>query len=157
MKKLTSSRSIWLAAFALSAIMAMAQTGSPGPAKVTGKGHMTTDDLQYWDLKVGDGPVATPGKKVTVNYVGYLTNGKKFDSSYDHGAPFQFKLGNGEVIKGWDEGVAGMKVGGRRQLKIPATLAYGSQGVQAIPPGVSIPPNATLIFDVELLGISGGK
>jgi peptidylprolyl isomerase len=132
--------------------MTVAQTSSSGPAKVTGKGHTTADDLQYWDLKVGDGPVATPGKKVTVNYAGYLTNGKKFDSSYDHGTPFQFTLGNGEVIKGWDEGVAGMKVGGRRQLKIPATLGYGSQGV----PG-AIPPNATLIFDVELLGVSGGK
>lgn len=142
---------IWLA-LALAVTMTVAQTSSSGPAKVTGKGHTTADDLQYWDLKVGDGPVATPGKKVTVNYAGYLTNGKKFDSSYDHGTPFQFTLGNGEVIKGWDEGVAGMKVGGRRQLKIPATLGYGSQGV----PG-AIPPNATLIFDVELLGVSGGK
>ena len=144
-------------ALALAATLAVAQAKASGPAKVTGKSHTTADDLQYWDLKLGNGQVAAPGKKVTVNYAGYLTNGKKFDSSYDHGAPFQFKLGNGEVIKGWDEGVAGMKVGGRRQLKIPATLAYGSQGVQAIPPGVSIPPNATLIFDVELLGVSGGK
>lgn len=142
------SRWIWLALAVAMVTMTFAQTSSSGPAKVTGKGHMTADDLQYWDLKVGDGPVATPGKKVTVNYAGYLTNGKKFDSSYDHGTPFQFTLGNSEVIKGWDEGVAGMKVGGRRQLKIPPTLAYGSQGV----PG-AIPPNATLIFDVELLGV----
>jgi FKBP-type peptidyl-prolyl cis-trans isomerase len=136
------------AALMIAATIAMAQSNSSGPAKVTGKGHTTSDDLQYWDLKVGDGAVATPGKTVVVNYSGYLTNGKKFDSSYDRSQPFQFKLGNGEVIKGWDEGVAGMKVGGRRQLKIPSTLAYGSQGV----PG-AIPPNATLIFDVELLAV----
>ena len=148
MEKYMRARWIWLALALAMVTMTFAQTSSSGPAKVTGKGHMTADDLQYWDLKVGDGPVATPGKKVTVNYAGFLTNGKKFDSSYDHGTPFQFTLGNSEVIKGWDEGVAGMKVGGRRQLKIPATLAYGSQGV----PG-AIPPNATLIFDVELLGV----
>jgi peptidylprolyl isomerase len=152
MENLMRARCIWLAVLTLAGTMAAAQSRVAGPAKVTGKGHTTADDLQYWDIKIGNGPVATPGQKVTVNYAGYLTNGKKFDSSYDHGKPFQFKLGEGEVIKGWDEGVAGMKVGGRRQIKIPPTLAYGSQGV----PG-AIPPNATLLFDVELLGVSAGK
>ena len=85
---------------------------------------------------------------MTVHYTGWLTSGKKFDSSVDAGKPFDFKLGNGDVIKGWDEGVAGMKVGGKRQLKIPGDLAYGSRGY----PGV-IPPNATLIFDVQLLAV----
>lgn len=118
------------------------------PTKVTGPGTTTPSGLQYWDIKVGTGPTATAGKTVKVHYTGWLTNGKKFDSSVG-GAPFSFALGGGQVIKGWDEGVAGMKVGGKRQLRIPPDLGYGERGT----PGGPIPPNATLIFDVQLLGI----
>jgi FKBP-type peptidyl-prolyl cis-trans isomerase len=88
------------------------------------------------------------GKKVKVDYTGWLVNGKKFDSSVGTGKPFELTLGNGDVIKGWDEGIAGMKVGGKRQLRIPPDLAYGERGY----PG-AIPPNATLIFDVRLVGV----
>jgi FKBP-type peptidyl-prolyl cis-trans isomerase len=118
-----------------------------GPTKVTGEGTKTPSGLQYWDLKVGTGPEAHSGQKVTVHYTGWLTSGKKFDSSVG-GKPFPFRIGGGDVIKGWDEGVAGMKVDGKRQLRIPPDLAYGQKGY----PGV-IPPNATLIFDVQLVSI----
>jgi len=97
---------------------------------------------------VGTGATASTGQKVKVHYTGWLLSGKKFDSSVDAGRPFSFTLGAREVIKGWDEGVAGMKVGGKRQLRIPPDLAYGERGY----PG-AIPPNATLIFDVQLLGV----
>jgi FKBP-type peptidyl-prolyl cis-trans isomerase len=100
------------------------------------------------DLKVGTGAEARSGANVTVHYVGTLTNGQKFDSSRDRGQGFSFKLGAGQVIKGWDQGVAGMKVGGLRKLTIPPHLAYGERGF----PG-AIPPNATLVFEVELLGV----
>jgi peptidylprolyl isomerase len=101
------------------------------------------------DLKVGDGPAAEPGQVVTVHYVGVsLANGRQFDASWDRGEPFQFQLGAGQVIPGWDEGVAGMKVGGRRQLVIPPRLAYGPQGS---PPAIG--PNETLVFVVDLLGV----
>ena len=115
---------------------------------------ITTDSgLQYIELTVGEGEVAKAGQNVTVHYTGWLRNddgsaGNKFDSSKDRNDPFQFKLGAGHVIKGWDEGVQGMKIGGMRQLIIPADLGYGSRGA-----GGAIPPNATLIFDVELLGV----
>jgi FKBP-type peptidyl-prolyl cis-trans isomerase len=138
----------------MAAVAVFAQTKSAArpntaaPTKVTGEPTKTSDGLQYWDIKVGTGATAEKGQKVTVHYTGWLTSGKKFDSSVDAGKPFDFKLGNGDVIKGWDEGVAGMKVGGKRQLRIPGDLAYGSKGY----PGV-IPPNATLIFDVQLLGV----
>ena len=120
-----------------------------GPTKVTGAGTKTPSGLQYWDIRAGTGATAEAGKKVKVDYTGWLTTGKKFDSSVGTGRPFEFTLGAGQVIKGWDEGVAGMKVGGKRQLRIPQDLGYGAQGT----PGGPIPPNATLIFDVKLLGV----
>lgn len=120
-----------------------------GPTHVTGAPVTTASGLQYWNIKPGTGALAIPGKRVKVDYTGWLTNGKKFDSSVGTGQPFHFTLGNHEVIKGWDEGIAGMKVGGKRQLRIPPDLAYGANGT----PGGPIPPNATLIFDVQLLGV----
>jgi len=117
-----------------------------GPTKVTGPPTTTPSGLQFWDMKVGTGAKALRGETVRVHYIGWFTNGKKFDSSVDK--PYSFDLGAGQVIKGWDEGVAGMRVGGKRQLRIPPDLAYGQRGY----PG-AIPPNATLIFDVELVGI----
>ena len=157
---------VMLVVVVLAALITLAQSGSSqtgsaqkptgstasrpvagGPTQVTGEGTKTKSGLQYWDIKVGTGAEAQKGQKVTVHYTGWLTSGKKFDSSVG-GKPFPFKIGNGDVIKGWDEGVAGMKVGGKRQLRIPPDLAYGAKGY----PGV-IPPNATLVFDVQLVGI----
>ncbi len=132
-----------LVAFSLSAC-----TASP-PAQATG----SVDKLVVIDQKVGSGTQATAGMSVTVHYTGWLYNdsakdkhGSKFDSSRDHGEPFTFSLGAGQVIEGWDQGVAGMKVGGKRTLLIPASLGYGARGA-----GSDIPPNASLVFDVELL------
>ncbi len=114
----------------------------------TVKGEEKVDQLKIEEIKVGAGAEAVSGKRVTVNYSGILTNGTKFDSSYDRGTPFSFNLGAGEVIQGWDIGVVGMKVGGKRKLTIPANLGYGAAGAGGV-----IPPNATLIFEVELLGV----
>ena len=108
----------------------------------------TPSGLRYQEITLGQGEPATPGRRVSVHYTGWLPNGEKFDSSRDRNEPFRFSLGAGEVIAGWDEGVAGMRVGGRRKLVIPSHLAYGTAGA---PP--DIPPGATLVFDVELLDV----
>lgn len=116
----------------------------PSPNAVT-----TASGLKYDDVVVGTGAVAKAGDHVSVNYTGWLPDGTKFDSSYDRNQPFDFVLGQGMVIKGWDEGVAGMKVGGKRMLYIPANLAYGERGAGGV-----IPPNSPLIFEVELVAIN---
>jgi peptidylprolyl isomerase len=141
---------------ALTAVLLLAQTATKKPAhntnaptKVTGDGVKTPSGLVYWDIRVGNGEAAKEGSRVLVHYTGWLTNGTKFDSSVDAGQPFKFTIGNGEVIKGWEEGLTGMRVGGKRQLRIPPDLGYGAQGT----PDGPIPPNATLIFDVQLLGV----
>jgi FKBP-type peptidyl-prolyl cis-trans isomerase len=108
----------------------------------------TQSGLSYAVLTPGTGAEATPGKMVFMHYTGWLTDGKKFDSSLDRGQPFSFPLGAGRVIPGWDEGVAGMKIGEKRQLRIPSKLGYGERGAGGV-----IPPNATLVFDVELLEV----
>ncbi len=134
--------------FSAVAQTAPAKKAAAGPTKVTGEPVKTPSGLEYWDIKVGTGAVAQAGHKVQVDYTGWFTNGKQFDSSVGTGKPFEFMLGAGQVIKGWDEGVAGMKVGGKRQLRIPPDLAYGAKGY----PG-AIPPNSTLIFDVRLVDV----
>ena len=108
----------------------------------------TQSGLQYIDMVEGNGALPVTGSNVTVHYTGYLTNGKKFDSSVDRNQPFTFVIGYGQVIKGWDEGVASMKIGGRRKLIIPSELGYGTRGAGSV-----IPPGAELIFDVELLDV----
>ena len=123
---------------------AKAHHGHSSGAKIV----TTRSGLKYQDLKVGKGPSPKVGQTVIVDYVGTLTNGKKFDASRDHGQPFPFTIGVQQVIKGWDEGVMTMRVGGERKLIIPPSLGYGAAGA-----GGAIPPNATLIFDVKLLGI----
>ncbi len=135
-------------AFALLFVLLIGGFTTMSEAEVT----TTTSGLKYEDTTVGNGTEATKGQRVSVHYTGWLNNGgkkgTKFDSSVDRGQPFRFQLGVGQVIAGWDEGVQGMKIGGKRTLMIPAKLGYGSQGA-----GDVIPPNAELIFDVELLAV----
>lgn len=142
-----------LTAFGLAALPALASThDDPAPAAKSAQAGV---DLIKTDVKIGTGDTAVAGKKVTVHYTGWLYDaaasnhkGKKFDSSRDRDEPFSFQLGAGQVIAGWDQGVAGMQIGGQRTLIIPPQMAYGSRGAGGV-----IPPNATLIFDVELLGV----
>jgi FKBP-type peptidyl-prolyl cis-trans isomerase len=142
--------SVLVLLLAVGAAALFAQSGAKPdttkPTKVMGPGKSTESGTKYWDIKVGTGAVATKGLTATVHYTGWLANGTKFDSSVDRGEPLEFIIG-GRVIKGWNEGVVGMKVGGKRQLRIPPESGYGPSG------NGPIPPNSTLIFDVELLGL----
>lgn len=124
------------------------QAKAPAAAAAKEATTKTASGLEYVDLVPGTGPSPIAGKQVKVHYTGWLTDGKKFDSSLDHGQPFTFPIGAGQVIPGWDEGVLTMKVGGKRKLIIPANLGYGPAGAGGV-----IPPNATLIFEVELLDV----
>ena len=126
---------------------ACAQT-PPGSGGGGGNEVTTPSGLKYTDVVVGSGSQPQPGQTAVVHYTGWLLDGKKFDSSKDRGQPFSFALGRGRVIKGWDEGVASMRVGGTRRLTIPPELGYGAQGAGGV-----IPPNATLTFEVELLDV----
>ena len=119
-----------------------------GPSRVTGPAHKTPSGAEYWDIKVGKGEQATVGETVSILYVGWLADGKKFGATDDPDIPLELTIGNGRQIKGWEEGMIGMRVGGKRQLRIPPSAAYGSRGAPPV-----IPPNATLIMDVELVGV----
>jgi len=121
---------------------------TPDAAAATGKEVTLAGGLKYTDLKVGDGDIAEPGLNATVHYTGWLTDGTKFDSSVDRGQPFQFRIGAHQVISGWDQGVVGMRIGGKRHLVIPPDMGYGANGAGPIP------PNSVLVFDVELLGLA---
>jgi peptidylprolyl isomerase len=152
-RKMSNKTLIIVVAGLIVVAIAIAQTirkpshsAAGGPAKVSGPAVRTPDGLEYWDIKVGTGAKAISGETVRMHYTGWLTNGTKFDSSGD--TPFSFDLGAHQVIKGWDEGIPGMRIGGKRQLRIPPDLAYGDRGAGGV-----IPPNATLIIDVELVGI----
>jgi FKBP-type peptidyl-prolyl cis-trans isomerase len=149
-KESTMTRN-WTATWGMVALLAIAGGGiSMGQGQAgSAPAEITTDSgLKYVDLVVGTGREAAAGDQATVHYTGWLTDGKKFDSSVDRREPFSFPLGSGRVIRGWDEGVVGMKVGGKRKLTIPPQLGYGSRGAGGV-----IPPNATLVFDVELLEV----
>lgn len=143
-----------LALLATAASIGFLAAGAPMAASAQGKGKMTTtpSGLQIEDTQVGTGATPARGQICVMHYTGWLydngAKGKKFDSSVDRGQPFEFKIGVGQVIQGWDEGVATMQVGGKRTLIIPPGLGYGARGAGGV-----IPPNATLIFDVELLGV----
>ncbi len=143
------SRGTFMALAIAAAVAGMAASADPARAQPV---TTTSTGLGIIDTKVGTGPSPKPGQTVVVHYTGWLyeggKRGKKFDSSVDRGQPFEFPLGKGQVIAGWDQGVATMKVGGKRTLIIPPSLGYGANGAGGV-----IPPNATLIFDVELLGV----
>ena len=136
--------------FAMATETMQADASALGGAMTVDKPQITDSGLQYTDLEVGTGAEASAGQTVVVHYRGTLEDGSQFDASYDRGQPFSFPLGAGRVIKGWDEGVQGMKVGGKRKLVIPPDLGYGARGAGGV-----IPPNATLIFEVELLEVKG--
>src|ERR1700723_2715270 len=156
MKRLFSG-AIVTGAIILVTAVAVAQTAAAkpktpntnAPTKVTGDGVKTDSGLQYWEIRVGPGEVAKEGSHVRVHYTGWLTHGKKFDSSVDAAQPFDCASGSGRVTKGWEEGVSGMKVGGKRQLRIPPALGYGADGTRGGP----TPPKTSLIFDVKLLQV----
>nr|WP_223264609.1 FKBP-type peptidyl-prolyl cis-trans isomerase [Sulfuriferula plumbiphila] len=153
-------KSLILTSIALVTLIACGSANATSPVNRAVKSVQSTTDrsstmatttasgLIYEDLVEGTGATATAGHTVVVHYTGWLTNGTKFDSSKDRNEPFEFRLGAGQVIRGWDEGVAGMKEGGKRKLTIPAQLGYGARGA-----GDVIPPNAVLIFDVELIKV----
>ncbi len=147
--QLTNSGTSAIAAELSSPVPMVAQMTDSNPSAASNDKKATTTDsgLQYTDIVEGTGALPQKGQVVTVHYTGTLQDGTKFDSSRDRGEPFKFKIGVGQVIKGWDEGVSTMKVGGRRQLVVPPQLGYGSRGIGPIP------PNSTLIFDVELLKV----
>ena len=138
------------AAFAVAGGTAFAVTPAPAtpPAAKVGVRVTTPTGLSYVDEVIGTGAMPAHGQNVTVHYVGTLTDGKKFDASRDHGGPFSFVIGEGNVIAGWDEGVATMRVGGKRKLIVPPQLGYGAAGAGGV-----IPPNATLVFEIELLAV----
>jgi FKBP-type peptidyl-prolyl cis-trans isomerase FkpA len=137
-----------LCALPLAALAFTASGGSGQAAGGDGEWKKNPSGLELQEVRAGDGAEAKAGKVVDVHYTGWLLDGTKFDSSRDRGKPFSFHLGGGEVIQGWDEGVAGMKVGGQRKLRIPPELGYGARGAGGVIPG-----NATLLFDVELVGV----
>jgi peptidylprolyl isomerase len=138
-----------LSKIAASVIMALLLAVPAFAAQEAKKTETTASGLKFVDVVVGKGASPTAGKMVKVHYTGTLENGKKFDSSVDRNEPFSFKIGVGQVIQGWDEGVMTMKVGGKRKLIIPSKLGYGARGAGGV-----IPPNATLLFDVELLEVA---
>ena len=142
------ARTLVITLLVLVAMASPVMAGNDAPAKVSGSGKATASGVQYWDLKPGTGAVAESGKTVSIHYTGWLADGKKFDSSLDRGRPFSFRLGEGSVIKGWDEGLAGMKVGGKRQLRVPAASAYGDEGKGGV-----VPPNAILTFEIQLMDV----
>ncbi len=121
---------------------------APGNVPREGKEVLTPSGLRYTDLKVGQGDEARPGRIVEIHYTGWLEGGARFDANQDSDPPLKFKLGEGQVIKGWDEGIAGMKVGGKRRLIVPADLGYGQQGAGSV-----VPPDATLRYEIELLSV----
>src|SRR5689334_22376240 len=127
-------------------------TPAATPSKISGPPHKTPSGVQYWDIKVGTGPEAIKGKTVDILFVGWLENGKEFKASDDPEVPTELTIGDGRQIKGWDEGVTGMRVGGKRQLRIPPSAAYGAKGAPPL-----VPPNATLIMDVQLLAVKASS
>jgi len=147
-KSLTLMLVVWVMLLAIALTSGCKSPSDTFPNQPTATQPQATE-LKIEDTTVGAGAEAKSGDLVTVNYTGWLTDGTKFDSSVDRNQPFQFRIGEGKVIPGWEQGVAGMKVGGKRKLTIPADLGYGAQGAGGV-----IPPNATLVFDIELLGIN---